>query len=95
MSVSKPATWQRQKPVLLALAFSRIKIATKANLATIAGVFLERTLVALFAESSKDLLQIILNALCRLCQGLRLLCQGLCRLRQFANLIFDTSRRLR
>ena len=63
------------------MAFSRIKIATKANSATIADVFLERTLVALFAESSKDLLQIILNALCRL--------------RQIANLIFDTSRRLR
>ena len=66
----------------------RIKITTKANSATIAGVYLERTLVALFAESSKDLLEIILDALCRLCQGLR-------RLRQFANLIFDTSRRLR
>ena len=74
--------------MLRTLAFGRIKNATKTDSATVAGVFLERTLVALFAESSKDLLQIILNALCRLGQGLR-------RLRQFANLIFDTSRRLR
>ena len=60
--------------MLRAMAFSRIKIATKANSATIADVFLERTLVALFAESGKDLLEIGLNAFCPHCKSLRRLC---------------------